>query len=150
MSAFSIGNVFLQHKKTVEIISALVLLFFGLYLTGVINFRFLSYRFSGNTGKFKPGIVGAFFMGLVFAAGWTPCVGPILAGILAVCAKAQTANRGLLLLVSYCLGLGIPFILIGFGTKKAVLALKKYQNVVKYSQKIAGLILILLSISILL
>jgi cytochrome c-type biogenesis protein len=67
--------------------------------------------------KAKPGVWGAFPLGMAFAAGWTPCIGPVLAGILAI-AGSQDMARGTVLLVCYSLGLGVPFLLVGFGVQR--------------------------------
>jgi cytochrome c-type biogenesis protein len=67
----------------------------------------------------KPGVVGAFPLGMAFAAGWTPCIGPVLGGILAIAASGGTA-RGVFLLVCYSLGLGAPFLLVGLGVQRLV------------------------------
>jgi len=69
--------------------------------------------------KVQPGVVGAFPLGMAFAAGWTPCIGPVLGGILAIAASGGTA-RGVFLLVCYSLGLGLPFLLVGLGVQRLV------------------------------
>lgn len=69
--------------------------------------------------KVRPGAVGAFPLGMAFAAGWTPCLGPVLTGILAI-ATTQSTLRGVLLLVAYSLGLGVPFLLVGLGVQRFV------------------------------
>jgi cytochrome c-type biogenesis protein len=69
--------------------------------------------------KVRPGAMGAMPLGMAFAAGWTPCIGPVLAGILAI-AATQSTLRGVLLLVSYSLGLGVPFLLVGLGVQRFV------------------------------
>ena len=70
-------------------------------------------------GKVRPGAVGALPLGMAFAAGWTPCLGPVLTGILAI-ATTQSSLRGVLLLVAYSLGLGVPFLLVGLGVQRFV------------------------------
>ncbi len=69
--------------------------------------------------KVHPGVVGAFPLGMAFAAGWTPCIGPVLGGILAIAATGSSA-RGVFLLVCYSLGLGLPFLLVGLGVRRLV------------------------------
>jgi cytochrome c-type biogenesis protein len=69
--------------------------------------------------KVKPGTVGAMPLGMAFAAGWTPCLGPVLTGILAI-ATTQSSLRGVLLLLAYSLGLGVPFLLVGLGVQRFV------------------------------
>jgi cytochrome c-type biogenesis protein len=72
--------------------------------------------------RVRPGTVGALPLGMAFAAGWTPCIGPVLGGILAIATTGGTA-RGVLLLVSYSLGLGVPFLLVGLGVQRLMGAL---------------------------
>jgi cytochrome c-type biogenesis protein len=67
--------------------------------------------------KVRPGTVGALPLGMAFAAGWTPCLGPVLTGILAI-AVTQSTGRGILLLLAYSLGLGVPFLLVGLGVQR--------------------------------
>jgi cytochrome c-type biogenesis protein len=67
--------------------------------------------------KVNPGVAGAFPLGMAFAAGWTPCIGPVLGGILLIAGQQSTA-RGVLLLICYSLGLGVPFLLVGVGVQK--------------------------------
>jgi cytochrome c-type biogenesis protein len=67
--------------------------------------------------KVRPGAIGALPLGMAFAAGWTPCLGPVLTGILAI-AVTQSTGRGILLLIAYSLGLGVPFLLVGLGVQR--------------------------------
>ncbi len=88
-----------------------VLVFMGFHLAGVINLGFLNqdHVFSGKLGQ-RSGFVRSFSLGLIFAAGWTPCIGPVLGAIIGLATFDGESARGTLLLVSYSLGLGVPFI----------------------------------------
>jgi cytochrome c-type biogenesis protein len=83
---------------------------FGLHMTGLIKIPFLTYekRFQARERPISP--LGAYIVGLAFAFGWTPCIGPILAGILTLAAAQHTVAKGILLLSVYSLGLGLPFL----------------------------------------
>ena len=100
-----------SHLGLLKGIAGAGIMLLGLHLTGLVPIPGLSRerRFSGQDTP--PGMVRAFVAGLLFAFGWTPCVGPILAAILALAATAETLGQGVLLLAVYSLGLGIPFIL---------------------------------------
>ncbi len=112
-SATVIGTLLRQHLGTLSKIAGVMIIVLGLHMTGILRIPFLMYdkRLQGQT-KAK-GIGRSFVAGLVFAFGWTPCIGPILAGILALAAVQETASRGVLLLSAYSMGLGVPFILSG-------------------------------------
>jgi cytochrome c-type biogenesis protein len=105
-----LGQYFVTHQGIFRKVGAAFIIFFGLHIIGVVNIKVLQrdkrFQFSHN----KPlGLVGSFFVGLGFAAGWTPCIGPILASILFVAGTSETLGLGILLLVIYSLGLSIPF-----------------------------------------
>ena len=98
--------------------AGLILVFFGLHLAGVIPVKFLNYEKRFNINPKEVGVGGAFLIGLSFALGWSPCIGPVLAGILAIAGVHGGAAEGMILLSAYSLGLGIPFILTALATDK--------------------------------
>jgi cytochrome c-type biogenesis protein len=110
-SASAAGALLRAHLGLMKSIAGIGIVILGLHLAGLLPIPalFREKRISGEPSE--PGMVRAFVAGIFFAFGWTPCVGPILAGILALAATAETLSRGVLLLASYSLGLGIPFIL---------------------------------------
>jgi len=98
--------------------AGVVLIFFGLHLAGAIPVKFLNYEKRLNFNPKEVGIGGAFLIGLSFALGWSPCIGPVLAGILAIAMDQGGATEGMILLTAYSLGLGIPFIITALATEK--------------------------------
>ena len=98
--------------------AGLVRIFFGLHLAGAIPIKFLNYEKRLNFNPKEVGVGGAFLIGLSFALGWSPCIGPVLAGILAIAGVQGGAAEGMMLLSAYSLGLGIPFILTALATDK--------------------------------
>ena len=95
--------------------------------------------------RVRPGAIGAFPLGMAFAAGWTPCIGPVLGAILSLAGAGGTA-RGALLLFSYSLGLGLPFLLIGYGVQRLVGALGWVKRRYAWIAGVSGLVLIVIGV----
>lgn len=123
----------------------LVIIFFGLYLVGLIKIGFLErdHKFAVKT-KFNSRFATSFVFGVAFAVGWTPCAGAVLGGILALAASAPLS--AFFLLFAYALGLGVPFLLVGLFTAQATSAIAKIGDKFKYVNIFFGIILILLGI----
>jgi cytochrome c-type biogenesis protein len=110
-AATEIGQVLGIYKHTLARIAGVIIILFGLHLTGIFKIKALytDARLHSVKGSSTP--VGAFVIGFAFAFGWTPCLGPILSAILAVAAEQNTLAKGILLLAVYSLGLAVPFLL---------------------------------------
>jgi cytochrome c-type biogenesis protein len=143
-SASFIGKLLADHITVFTRIAGIAIIVLGLYLLGVIKMDWLGYERRLKVKKFSPGFIGAFLIGLAFAFGWTPCVGPILAGILALAAAQQTLVKGMYLLAAYSLGLGIPFIITGFGVGAFMKFFEKYKKFIRWGEIIAGVLLVAL------
>lgn len=126
-------------------IGGIMIIFFGLYLIGLIKIPFLEkeYKFGVKT-RFKSRYLTSFLFGLAFAAGWTPCVGPALGVILGL--AATQPGSAFVLLLTYSLGLGIPFIIVGAFTGQAAGFIKRHAAGLKYLNIIFGIILLALGI----
>ncbi|MGJ8528099.1 cytochrome c biogenesis CcdA family protein [Maritalea sp.] len=112
-TASLLGQTIAQYYHILSIIAGVIIIAMGLHFIGILRLSVL-YREARVQVNSKPvGLLGAFIMGLAFAFGWTPCVGPILATILFVAGSEDTAWRGMSLLLAYSAGIGIPFILAG-------------------------------------
>ncbi len=110
-TASFIGQSVAQYFNVLSVIAGVLIILMGLHFLGVFRFSIL-YREARIDVQRKPaGFIGAYVMGLAFAFGWTPCVGPVLAAILFVAGTEDTAMRGASLLAAYSLGIGIPFML---------------------------------------
>jgi cytochrome c-type biogenesis protein len=106
-----LGQFLLSRMRLFGQLAGLILIVFGIHLTGIFKINFL-YRDKRFHNVQKPrGFIGALVIGLAFAFGWTPCIGPILAGILAIASTKETVTQGMFLLAVYSAGLGIPFLL---------------------------------------
>ncbi|KPL05191.1 MAG: cytochrome C biogenesis protein [candidate division Zixibacteria bacterium SM1_73] len=108
-SATFFGEFLLAKLSLFNKIAGVIIMILGVHLLGVFRIRFLDYEKRFHTKSRSLGLFGSFLVGLAFAFGWTPCIGPILAGILLVASNQDTVTKGVVLLSSYSLGLGIPF-----------------------------------------
>lgn len=136
VSVFSISNILLENKNTVITIAGMVMIVSGLYLLKLFSFPFLHKHRGISMNIFKPGMVGGFLMGLAFAVGWTPCIGPILAGVLATATAQDTVVKGVFLLLTYSAGLGLPFIVAGFMTDRVIGILARQRSALFNQQRI--------------
>ena len=126
-------------------IGGVMIIFFGLYLVGLIKIPFLEREHKiGIKTKFKSRYATSFLFGLAFAAGWTPCVGPALGVILGLAATAP--GSAFLLLLTYALGLGIPFLVVGAFTAQATEFINRHVVALKYLNVVFGIILLALGV----
>jgi len=114
-SATAVGSFLLAQRPVFNLVAGIIIIIFGLHLTGLVKIPLLYREARMNTGKSRRGLVGSFLLGFAFAFGWTPCIGPILTGILALAATRETVLQGMFLLGVYSAGLAIPFLLTGLG-----------------------------------
>ncbi|MCC0045025.1 MAG: cytochrome c biogenesis protein CcdA [Brucellaceae bacterium] len=110
-TASVIGRTIAQYFDTLSVIAGIVIILMGLHFLGVFRIALLYREARVQVDRKPAGLAGAYIMGLAFAFGWTPCVGPVLAAILFIAGSEGSAVRGGLLLAVYSLGIGIPFIL---------------------------------------
>jgi len=143
-----LGQVLLQNSYELRIAAGLIIVILSLHIIGIINLKFLNYekRFQTNinTSFYSPILIG-----MAFAFGWTPCIGPILGSILVLAATEENINRGILLLISYSLGLALPFILSGYLIQKFLIFSKNFRKNIDLVSKIGGIILLITGILIL-
>ncbi|MEA3489879.1 MAG: cytochrome c biogenesis protein CcdA [Candidatus Omnitrophota bacterium] len=147
-SASFVGKLLADNIRIFTRIAGVVIVLLGLHLAGVLNIKWLNYEKRLKIEKFRPGLFGAFLIGLAFAFGWTPCIGPILAGILALAAAEKTVLKGMLLLAVYSLGLGIPFIVTGFAVGAFMRFFEKYRRFIRWGEIVAGIFLIAIGVLI--
>ncbi len=138
-SAF--GAFFLARSQTFATLSAIVVMIFGAHFLGIFRLRFLDQDIRLNAGDQGGSAMGAYVLGLAFAFGWTPCIGPQLGAILTIAAQEGSVGRGTLLLAVYALGLGLPFLLVAafFPRLTPLMALMKRH--MERIEKIMGLML---------
>lgn len=142
-SASAVGRALAAHMAALSKIAGALIVLFGLHTSGLLPIKWLYYEKRFSTGALSPSYGGAFLMGLAFACGWTPCIGPILAAILALAATQETVGRGMLLLSVYSLGLGLPFIATGFAVNAFLQFFSRYKKYIRWGEICAGILLIL-------
>lgn len=143
-SAAFIGKFLIKYAGILTKAAGVIIIILGLHLTGLFKIKQLNYQRQLKIKGLSPGPFSAFLIGLAFAFGWTPCVGPILAGILALAASQNTLLRGVLLLSAYSLGIGIPFIITGFAMVIFMRFFEKYKAFIKFGEIAAGILLIII------
>ncbi|HSM87049.1 MAG TPA: cytochrome c biogenesis protein CcdA [Candidatus Limnocylindrales bacterium] len=141
-AATSVGHVMKIYKKQLTWIAGVVIIIFGLHLTGIMKIKALyaDKRMHSVQGGKSP--LGAFAVGFAFAFGWTPCIGPILATILAVAASANTVGKGVFLLFVYSLGLAVPFLLTSIGINRFLAFYGRFRRHLHTVEVISGVLLI--------
>ncbi len=145
-SATALGRLLLAYKQEANLVGGAIVILFGLFMTGLVNVRFLQrdvrfiHRLSGG------GIMSAYLLGFAFAFGWTPCIGPILGGILTLSAGTADVGAGITLLAVYSLGLGLPFLLTAFFIERFLAHAKTLRRWSRPMQIGTGVVLVLMGI----
>ena len=141
---------FQEHLRAglawVERIGGVLIILFGIHLTGLFHFGVLLGEKRIHLHDKPAGFMGTFLVGLAFAAGWTPCIGPILASILMIAATSGQAGRGLWLLTVYSAGLGIPFLISGLLFHQFLSFFKHFRRHIRLTEVATGLLLIVVGI----
>jgi cytochrome c-type biogenesis protein len=143
------GSFLLSKSQIFSNIIAIIIIFFGMYLLGIIKFNFLNNEFRFYLSKYSNNFFFPLVVGMGFAFGWTPCIGPILGSILALASLENTLPEGIFLLIAYSIGLGIPFVLAGYYMGNFLIFSKKARKFIFTIQRTSGVILILTGILIL-
>ena len=142
-----LGQVLLQNSYELRIAAGLIIIILSLHIIGVLNIKFLNFekriQTNINTNFYSPILIG-----MAFAFGWTPCIGPILGSILVLAATEESINKGILLLTFYSLGLAIPFILSGFYMNNFLVSKKGFGKYYNRVTKSGGAILFITGVLI--
>jgi cytochrome c-type biogenesis protein len=143
-SASVLGRTLLQNQERLYQIGGVVVVIFGLQMLGITRIPFLARtaRVAEITPNVQRSHIGAFLMGLAFGAGWTPCVGPFLAGLLGLASQQDTVGAGVLLLLVYALGLGIPFLLAGLAVDRSLTVMRSIKPHMLAVERFSGVLLI--------
>jgi cytochrome c-type biogenesis protein len=140
--ATSVGQLTHQYHRPLAIFAGVVIIIFGLHLTGLfkINALYADKRLHGVQGGASP--LGGFLIGFAFAFGWTPCIGPILAGILLLAGSQDTVFKGIFLLAVYSAGLAVPFLLTSLGVNRFLAFYARFRRHLHAVEVFSGVLLI--------
>ncbi len=147
-SASALGGLLRAYSYWLSIVAGIAIIVMGLHFLGVTRLALL-YRQKRATFVQPVGLWGAYAMGLAFAFGWTPCIGPILAAILAVAASETTVTKGAGLLAVYSAGLGIPFVAAAFAAEPFAALVSRFRPHVRKVEMAMGALLVITGIAFL-
>jgi cytochrome c-type biogenesis protein len=147
-TASQLGSFLSDHAPLLRQLGGLVLILFGLYLASAVQLPVLRRERRFTVRAVETSYPASYLIGLVFALGWTPCIGPVLAGILVVAAQARSLSGGVLLLAVYSLGLGVPFLALGVAFDRIAPFLKRLSPHMRAIELITGGLLIIMGIVI--
>ena len=140
-----LGQVFLQNSYELRIVAGVIIIILSLHLIGIINIKFLNYEKRVQT-DIKRNFFSPALIGMAFAFGWTPCIGPILGSILVLASTEESLQQGILLLTFYSIGLAVPFILAGYLIQRFLVFSKNFRKNINKVSKIGGSILLITGI----
>jgi len=147
-SATAIGKFMFAKLPLLSKIAGAILIVFGLHTMGVFRLAFLETEKRVHSQRKPAGPLGAMLVGVAFAFGWTPCIGPILGGILAIAGSKNTVSEGITLLAVYSLGLGIPFLLTSLAINQFFTAAKRIRRYYHAVEVASGALLIVIGVLI--
>ncbi len=145
-TATVMGRLLFQQREWVGRIGGVLVILLGLYLLGVLNIGALGRERRVHIANKPLGYLGTVLVGMAFAAGWTPCIGPILGAVLTYTASSADLNRGLLLLLAYSLGLAVPFLLAALMIDRFMVLFKRYRGAIVWMSRGSGVLLIVIGV----
>lgn len=145
-SASALGQWLLDYQPVIRLVGGVLVVLFGLYIAGWLNWHWLSRERRIHLAARPAGFVGTFIVGMVFAAGWTPCVGPILAGILTMASSAETAEAGGTLLLAYSFGLGLPLFVSAIAVEQFLTSYRRLAPYLRRVSQVTGVLLIIIGV----
>jgi cytochrome c-type biogenesis protein len=146
-AAGALGGALFDARGIVAKIGGIVVILFGLHTAGVIHISWLEYDVRRHRDPDRRlGLLSSALMGVFFSAGWAPCVGPVLGAILTLALTSSAIGEGILLLLAYSLGLGIPFIATAAGMGWVSSLLKRFKKYVRYVSIVTGVLLVVIGI----
>jgi cytochrome c-type biogenesis protein len=147
-AASVVGDFLGQRLRLLGKVAGVVVILFGLHTMGLLRINWLYSEKRVQVDRKPRGLIGAFLVGLAFAFGWTPCIGPILAGILAIAGAQDTVWKGIQLLAVYSLGLGIPFLLTALAINRFFSAMARIRKHYHAIEVASGLLLCVIGVLI--
>ena len=148
-SATLLSSLVYEYLDILRIVGGIIIIIFGIHFMQIIQIPFLNREMRYQIESYRPGIVGSYVIGLSFAFGWTPCIGPILGSVLSIAASSETVTYGIVLLMLYSAVLGIPFLIAAYAINGFMKFLSRIRNYIRLIEIFTGLLLILFGILIL-
>lgn len=145
-SASFLGGLVYDHINIIRTAGGILIILLGIHLTGIIHFSRLDVEKRIDLQKKPLHFFGTFLVGMAFAAGWSPCIGPQLGAILIFAGSQDTVGKGMLLLSLYSAGLAVPFLMISIFIHLVLDILQKTKRILKYANIAAGILLIVLGL----
>jgi cytochrome c-type biogenesis protein len=145
-SATALGRVLKYYDVWLQRVGGALIVVFGLYCLGVLRLGFLDRDARVHIDRKPLGYLGSVLVGMAFAAGWTPCIGPVLGGILGLAATQEQLGRGMVLLASYSMGLAVPFLVAAFAVETFLDWFQRFRKHLRWIQRVSGLLLLLVGI----
>jgi len=142
-TATTLGRMLGYNRDWVGRVGGVLVIGLGLYLLGAFNFSLLARERRVHVATKPLGYLGTVFVGMAFAAGWTPCIGPILGAVLTYTASSAELNHGIALLLAYSMGLAVPFLLAALLMDKFVVVLQRFRGAMLWSSRVAGAMLVI-------
>jgi cytochrome c-type biogenesis protein len=142
----AMGQFFLDYREWIRRIGGALIVLFGLYIAGVLRIGILGRTQQWQLREKPAGYLGSLAVGITFAIGWTPCVGPILGAILSLAGTAETVGRGVGLLVAYSAGLGLPFLLSALALGAFLRFFRRYRPFIPVVERAAGALLVVVGV----
>ncbi len=140
------GQLLLDYREWIRRIGGLLIIVFGLYIVGLLRIGFLGRTQQLQLQQKPVGYLGSFLVGITFAIGWTPCVGPILGAILSLASTSDNVRRGIELLVAYSAGLGVPFLLSALALGPFLRLFRRYRALIPVVERAAGVLLVIVGV----
>jgi len=147
-SATFVGGFLQEHMKLIRRVGGVLIVLFGVHLTGLIPIQLLLGEKRMTIHNKPAGYAGSFLVGVAFSAGWTPCIGPILASILMVAATEETLYHGIFLLLAYSMGLAIPFFLSALAMHRFLVTFNRFKKYIRLFEIGTGIFLIIIGIMV--
>ncbi|MDE2166335.1 MAG: sulfite exporter TauE/SafE family protein [Alphaproteobacteria bacterium] len=147
-SATALGQLLLRYREEENIVGGAIVTLFGLLITGLVRVPWLDRDFRWHSTLKGGHPVGAYTLGLGFAFGWTPCIGPVLGAILTMSAVSTSVSAGIVLLTVYSLGLGVPFLASAAFTDRLTAQMKRMRRAGRLLQIAAGCVMVAMGIAI--
>lgn len=147
-TATTLGRTLGENPVILQKISGVIIIVFGIFYTGLINFKFMNREKRIHVKKVVPSLGGSMVFGMSFAFGWTPCIGPALGSVLMMAAISDTLWKGILLLSIYTIGLGIPLLMIALFIEKLMPYIQKAYKYFGTIKIVSGILLIIIGLLI--